>query len=108
MTWISKIAVKQSKDGDLPHCPVCEGCRLCHCPLTSDTARGFIFISIEDETGIVNVIVTPDVYEGDRLVVARSKFIVAGRRPARQRLSAMVRAKGEGAEVRDLQICRCF
>jgi error-prone DNA polymerase len=41
------------------------------------TAMGFIFLSMEDETGISNVIVTPDLYERDRLVVVRSKFILA-------------------------------
>jgi error-prone DNA polymerase len=41
------------------------------------TAMGFIFISMEDETGIANVIVTPDLYERERLVVTRSKFILA-------------------------------
>lgn len=41
------------------------------------TAKGFIFISIEDETGIANVIVTPDLYERDRLVVTRSQFLLA-------------------------------
>jgi error-prone DNA polymerase len=41
------------------------------------TAHGFIFISMEDETGIANVIVTPDLYERDRIVVTRSKFILA-------------------------------
>lgn len=41
------------------------------------TAHGFIFISMEDETGIANVIVTPDLYEQDRMVVTRSKFILA-------------------------------
>ena len=40
------------------------------------TAKGFIFISIEDETGIANVIVTPDLYERDRLVVTRGKFLL--------------------------------
>lgn len=30
---------------------------------------------MEDETGIANVIVTPDLYERDRLVVTRSKFL---------------------------------
>jgi error-prone DNA polymerase len=39
------------------------------------TAKGFIFISMEDETGIANVIVTPDIYDSDRLVVTRSKFL---------------------------------
>jgi error-prone DNA polymerase len=40
------------------------------------TAKGFIFISMEDETGIANVIVTPDLYERERVVVTRSKFIL--------------------------------
>src|ERR1700744_765121 len=39
------------------------------------TAMGFIFLSMEDETGIANVIVTPDVYEHHRSIVIRSKFI---------------------------------
>ncbi len=41
------------------------------------TAKGFIFLSMEDETGIANVIVTPDLYERERLVVTRAKFILA-------------------------------
>ena len=40
------------------------------------TAKGFIFISMEDETGIANVIVTPDLYDRDRAVVTRSKFLL--------------------------------
>ncbi|MGC2403365.1 MAG: error-prone DNA polymerase [Acidobacteriaceae bacterium] len=40
------------------------------------TAKGFIFLSMEDETGIANVIVTPDLYERERLVVSRSKFVL--------------------------------
>lgn len=40
------------------------------------TAKGFIFLSMEDETGIANVIVTPDLYEQERLLVTRSKFLL--------------------------------
>jgi error-prone DNA polymerase len=40
------------------------------------TAKGFIFISMEDETGIANVIITPDLYERERVVVTRSKFVL--------------------------------
>lgn len=40
------------------------------------TAKGFIFISMEDETGITNIIVTPDLYDRNRLVVTRSKFLL--------------------------------
>jgi error-prone DNA polymerase len=31
---------------------------------------------MEDEVGIANVIVTPDLYERDRLVVTQSKFLL--------------------------------
>jgi error-prone DNA polymerase len=40
------------------------------------TAKGFIFISMEDETGIANVIITPDLYDRNRLVVTRTKFLL--------------------------------
>ena len=44
------------------------------------TALGFIFLSMEDETGISNVIIHPDLYERERLVVTRGKFLcVQGR-----------------------------
>ncbi len=39
------------------------------------TAKGFVFLSVEDETGIANVILTPDIFESDRLVVTRSRFL---------------------------------
>jgi len=39
------------------------------------TAKGFVFLSMEDETGIANVILTPDVFERDRLIVSRSRFL---------------------------------
>jgi error-prone DNA polymerase len=43
------------------------------------TAKGFVFLSLEDETGIANIILTPDVFERDRIVVTRSRFLfVAG------------------------------
>jgi error-prone DNA polymerase len=31
---------------------------------------------MEDETGIANVIVTPDLYDKDRIVVTRSRFLL--------------------------------
>jgi error-prone DNA polymerase len=39
------------------------------------TAKGFVFLSLEDETGIANVIVNPDLYERHRLVINREKFL---------------------------------
>ena len=39
------------------------------------TAKGFVFLSLEDETGIANVIITPDFFERERMVVTRSRFL---------------------------------
>jgi error-prone DNA polymerase len=36
---------------------------------------GFIFLSIEDETGIANVVIDPSLYERDRVIVTRGKFL---------------------------------
>ena len=35
------------------------------------TAKGFVFLSLEDETGIANVIVTPGMFARNRLVLGR-------------------------------------
>jgi error-prone DNA polymerase len=40
------------------------------------TAKGFVFVSLEDETGIGNVVIAPDVFEGNRVVVTRSRVLV--------------------------------
>jgi error-prone DNA polymerase len=40
------------------------------------TASGFIFLSMEDETGISNIIVHPDLYERERLLVSQGKFLL--------------------------------
>jgi error-prone DNA polymerase len=39
------------------------------------TAKGFVFLSLEDETGIANVILAPDVFERDRIIVTRCRFL---------------------------------
>jgi error-prone DNA polymerase len=39
------------------------------------TAKGFVFLSLEDETGIANIIITPDIFERDRIIVTRSRFL---------------------------------
>jgi error-prone DNA polymerase len=40
------------------------------------TAMGFIFLSMEDETGISNVIIHPDLYERERVAVTRGRFLL--------------------------------
>jgi error-prone DNA polymerase len=40
------------------------------------TASGFIFLSNEDETGISNAIIHPNLYEQNRVTVTRKKFVL--------------------------------
>jgi error-prone DNA polymerase len=40
------------------------------------TAKGFVFLSLEDETGIANIILTPDIFEQNRVIVTRSRFLM--------------------------------
>ncbi len=39
------------------------------------TAKGFVFLSLEDESGIANIIITPDLFERERVVVTRNRFL---------------------------------
>ena len=40
------------------------------------TAKGFVFLTLEDETGVSNVIIRPDVYAATRVVVIESPFLL--------------------------------
>ncbi len=40
------------------------------------TAKGFVFLTLEDETGIANIIVRPDLYASDRLIIVESSFLM--------------------------------
>jgi error-prone DNA polymerase len=40
------------------------------------TAKGFVFRTLEDETGISNVIVRPDLFDRERLTVIRQPFLL--------------------------------
>ncbi|HEY8297292.1 MAG TPA: error-prone DNA polymerase [Candidatus Baltobacteraceae bacterium] len=40
------------------------------------TAKGFVFLTLEDETGLVNVIVRPDVYERNRRTIRQSSTLI--------------------------------
>jgi len=39
------------------------------------TAKGFVFLSLEDESGIANIIIMPDLFERQRVVITRSRFL---------------------------------
>ncbi len=40
------------------------------------TAKGFVFLSLEDETGIVNVIVNPNLFEQKRLICVSEPYVL--------------------------------
>ena len=40
------------------------------------TAKGFVFLTLEDETGLVNVIVRPDVFERNRRTIRTSQCLI--------------------------------
>ncbi len=46
------------------------------CRQRPGTAKGFVFLTIEDETGLVNVIVTPKRFEQQALLIARSPLLL--------------------------------
>jgi error-prone DNA polymerase len=63
---------------DLAHCDNNRFVRIAGCVIARQrpgTAKGFVFLSLEDETGIANVIITPDIFERDRMVITRSRFL---------------------------------
>ena len=63
---------------DLEHLPNSHYVRVAGCVIARQrpgTAKGFVFLSLEDETGIANVIFTPDAFEQNRVVVTRSRFV---------------------------------
>jgi error-prone DNA polymerase len=64
---------------DLSHTTANSFVRIAGCVIARQrpgTAKGFVFLSLEDETGIANVIITPDTFERDRIVVTRSRFLM--------------------------------
>jgi error-prone DNA polymerase len=73
---LSKLQVKRACD--LSWLPDGQYTRVAGCVIARQrpgTAKGFVFLSLEDETGISNVIVNPDLYEKYRVVINREKFL---------------------------------
>jgi error-prone DNA polymerase len=46
------------------------------CRQRPGTAKGFVFVSLEDETGVSNAIVDPDLFEHFRLVITEEAFLL--------------------------------
>jgi error-prone DNA polymerase len=57
------------------------------------TAKGFVFLSLEDETGISNIIIDPDTFEKNRRpILASSLLVVEGRL---EKYDGVVSVKGD-------------
>ncbi len=72
-------AMKIHRACDLKHIPNGRFARIAGCVIARQrpgTAKGFLFLSLEDETGIANAIVTPHVYERNRSLVTTGKFLM--------------------------------
>ncbi len=73
------------------------------CRQRPGTAKGFVFISLEDETGIANVVVTPPFFERFRLTITEERFmLVSGRLQNREGVIHVKAEKIEALRLKEL------
>jgi error-prone DNA polymerase len=64
------------------------------------SARGVVFMLLEDEVGVVNVIIPPPAYERHRLTVRTASFVVvSGRLERREGVTNVLAGKVEQLET---------
>ena len=76
-TEMAALGVRPARD--LPSLPNGKRVRAAGCVIARQrpgTARGFVFLSLEDETGIANAIITPDLFEKNRLLLVGEQFLM--------------------------------
>jgi error-prone DNA polymerase len=69
--------IRQARE--LDSIPDGEYLRIGGCVITRQrpgTAKGFVFISLEDETGVANAIVHPDLFQKNRLLLSSEQFLM--------------------------------
>jgi error-prone DNA polymerase len=66
------------------------------------TAKGFVFLSLEDETGISNAIITPQLFQRDHVVIVHQQFLLIEGRLQNQDNVISVKAE----RVRPLYVTR--
>jgi error-prone DNA polymerase len=72
-------AIGIRKASDLSHIPDGQYLRIGGCVICRQrpgTAKGFVFLSIEDETGVANAIVMPDLFQKNRLLLSSAQFLM--------------------------------
>lgn len=67
--------VRSDRLADLEHDSTVEVAGLVVARQRPATAKGFVFVLLEDEAGMINVIVRPDIYERDRIAIRTEPFL---------------------------------
>jgi DNA polymerase III alpha subunit len=74
--WLNAMGIRRASD--LRGIPSGKRLRIGGCVITRQrpgTAKGFVFLSLEDETGVANAIVTPDIFHQNRLLLTSERFL---------------------------------
>jgi error-prone DNA polymerase len=74
--WLNAMGIRRASE--LRDIPSGKRLRIGGCVITRQrpgTAKGFVFVSLEDETGVANAIITPDLFHQNRLLLASEQFL---------------------------------
>jgi len=74
--WLNAMGIRRASE--LRDIPSGRRLRIGGCVITRQrpgTAKGFVFVSLEDETGVANAIITPDLFHQNRLLLASERFL---------------------------------
>jgi error-prone DNA polymerase len=74
--WLNAMGIRRASD--LREIPNGKRLRIGGCVITRQrpgTAKGFVFISLEDETGVANAIIRPDLFHQNRLLLTSERFL---------------------------------
>ncbi len=74
--WLNAMGIRRASE--LRDIPNGKRLRIGGCVITRQrpgTAKGFVFLSLEDETGVANAIITPDIFHQNRLLLTSERFL---------------------------------
>jgi error-prone DNA polymerase len=74
--WLTAMGIRRASE--LRDIPSGKRLRIGGCVITRQrpgTAKGFVFLSLEDETGVANAIVMPDLFHRNRLLLTSERFL---------------------------------
>jgi len=74
--WLNAMGIRRASE--LRDIPSGKRLRIGGCVIVRQrpgTAKGFVFLSLEDETGVANAIIAPDLFHRNRLLLASERFL---------------------------------